>query len=586
MKQLNELLLKKIRHSCEHVLTMAMIELYPGLKMAMGPATDDGFYFDFEYDGKISEDDFPKIEKKMKHIIKQNLPFEKKTVSIKEAKSLFKDNRYKQEWIEEIKERGEEATVYYTGDTFVDLCSGPHVKSTKEIGAFKILSIAGAYWRGEEKNNMLTRIYGTAFASKDELNDYLFLLEEAKKRDHKILGKKLGLFSFSELVGPGLPLWSPKGTLLRDLLNDFVWELRKEKGYARVAIPHITKKDLYETSGHWDKFKDELFKIKSRDGHLFALKPMNCPHHTQIFASEHRSYREMPQRYAETTMVYRDEQTGELSGLSRVRCITQDDAHVFCRYNQIQQEIDSVWDIVQQFYSVFGFDLNVRLSLHDPDKMDAYLGDTKTWKDAEDSLREIAKTKVKHFTEEKGEAAFYGPKIDFIGKDSLKREWQVATVQLDFNMPKSFGLTCINEKGEKEDVVMLHVAIMGSIERFLTILIEHYGGAFPVWLSPVQVSVIPVSDKHLAYARKVYNKINDENIRVELSDEQKTVGNKIRQATLQKVPYMIIIGDQEIDDSTSDSLTISVRTREGEDLGSKSLQDFIVSLKERIENKQ
>ena len=578
--------LEPMRHSCEHVLHQAMTDLYPGLKRAMGPPTEDGFYFDFDYDKKISEADFPKIEKRMREIINKKLPIVREEIDLDEAKKVFADNSYKLEWIEQIKSKGQKATVYWTGKprekgSDVDLCKGPHVESTDKIGPFKLLSVAGAYWHGDEKNKMLTRIYGTCFPTKEAVEKYLWQLQEAKKRDHKKLGREFDLFVFSELVGPGLPLWTPKGTIIRELLNDFVWKLRKEKGYQKVTIPHITKKELYETSGHWAKFKNELFKITTREGHEFAMKPMNCPHHTQLFAHIPRSYKDMPQRYAETTMVYRDEQTGELSGLSRVRCITQDDAHVFCRKSQIPQECSFIWDIVDSFYSAFGFKLEVRLSLHDPQNMSAYLGTPELWNEAESALKDIADKRKIQYQEAVGEAAFYGPKIDFMTHDSLGREWQVATIQLDVNMPNRFDLSCVNEQGEKERIVMIHCAIMGSIERFMSILIEHYAGKFPLWLAPVQVNILPISDKFLGSAQKVCSALVSRGIRAETNSSNESIGKKIRIATLQKVPYMGIIGQKEVEAS---ELSLSVRTREGIDSGMQSVELFISALIQTIEN--
>jgi len=578
--------LEPMRHSCEHVLHQAMTDLYPGLKRAMGPATEDGFYFDFDYEGKINETDFPKIEKRMRELINKKLPIVREEIELDEAQKLFADNPYKLEWIEQIRSKGQKASVYWVGKpgengSDVDLCKGPHVESTDKIGPFKLLSVAGAYWHGDEKNKMLTRIYGTCFPTKEAVEKYLWQLQEAKKRDHKKLGRELDLFVFSELVGPGLPLWTPKGTIIRELLNDFVWKLRKEKGYQKVTIPHITKKELYETSGHWAKFKNELFKIITREGHEFAMKPMNCPHHTQLFAHIPRSYKDMPQRYAETTMVYRDEQTGELSGLSRVRCSTQDDAHVFCRKSQIPKECSSVWDIVDSFYSAFGFKLEVRLSLHDPQNMSAYLGTPELWNEAESALKDIADKRKIQYQEAVGEAAFYGPKIDFMTHDSLGREWQVATIQLDVNMPNRFDLSCINEQGEKERIVMIHCAIMGSIERFMSILIEHYAGKFPLWLAPVQVNILPISDKFLGSAQKVCSALVSRGIRAETNSSNESIGKKIRIATLQKVPYMGIIGQKEVEAS---ELSLSVRTREGIDSGMQSVELFISALIQTIEN--
>jgi threonyl-tRNA synthetase len=393
-------------------------------------------------------------------------------------------------------------SVYKTGE-FVDLCRGPHVASLKEIGAFKLMSLAGAYWRGNEANAQMQRIYGLCFESEEALSAHLKMLEEAKKRDHRKLGKELDLFTFSELVGAGLPLFTPRGGHLRHKLDEFVWSLRKVRGYDRVEIPHITKKELYETSGHWQKFADQLLKVETREDHVFVMKPMNCPHHTQIYARKRWSYRDLPQRYANTTMVYRDEQTGELQGLSRVRSITQDDAHVFCRQSQAKEEAFKVWDIIQEFYGEFGFELKLRLSIHDASNMAAYKGDLASWEATVAEFESWLKEKGADYYIAPGEAAFYGPKIDFIAKDSIGREWQVATIQVDKNMPESFDLFCINESGEEERIVMIHAAIMGSIERFLSILIEHVGGAFPFWLAPEQIRLIPVGGDHVAFAQKL-----------------------------------------------------------------------------------
>jgi threonyl-tRNA synthetase len=582
----------KLRHTAEHVLHQAIKELYPNIHLAMGPATEDGFYFDFDSgpDGgeviKISEEDFPKIEAKMQEIIDLDLPLIEKEISVAEARELFSSNPYKLEWVDEIEEKGEMVTIYWTGEpsserAMVDLCAGPHVASTGQVKAFKLLSVAGAYWHGDEKKKMLTRVYGVAFPSQEELDKYLELLAEAKKRDHRVLGKRMDLFSFSDLVGPGLPLWAPKGALLRHLLDDFVWELRKARGYERVEIPHVTKKDLYVTSGHWDKFADDLFRIETREGLMMALKPMNCPHHTQIYDRKPHSYRELPQRYANTTMVYRDEQSGELSGLSRVESITQDDAHVFCRKSQAAEEMGKIWDIIDEFYSAVGFKLSVRLSLSDPDQPDKYLGDMEDWKDAEEQLRQLARDRGKDFEEVVGEAAFYGPKLDFMAEDSLGREWQVATIQLDMNMPENFDLTCINEAGEKERIVMLHAAIMGSIERYLAILIEHFGGKFPLWLAPVQVKILPISQAHHGYAHKLVEELSAKGIRVELNDRSETLSAKIRDAQLEQVPYMAVVGDKEIE-----AESVAVRAREGGKQEVMSASSFTNKLLLEIERKK
>ena len=572
--------LEKLRHSVAHLLAAAVLDLYPEAKPTIGPAIDNGFYYDFDFiDTKVSDDDLKKIEKKMLETVKSWKGFEKNNVSKDEAIKEFENNEYKKELIEEFSSEDQDLTIYQSGD-FRDLCRGGHIGDpSKELKHFKLLSIAGAYWRGDEKNKMLTRIYGTAFSTKEELDKHLEQLEEAKKRDHKILGVIHDLFTFSDLVGSGLPLWTPKGTLLRNLLDDFVWELRKEKGYQKVEIPHITKKDLYEVSGHWDKFADELFKIQTREKHMLAMKPMNCPHHTQIFDRKSHSYKEMPQRYANTTMVYRDEQSGELSGLSRVRAITQDDAHVFCTKDQIKDEFNKIWDIVDEFYSAVGIPLIISLSLRDPDSPDKYLGDDTDWEKSENQLREIAKNRGE-FIENTGEAAFYGPKIDFLGKDSLGRTHQVATIQLDFNMPQRFDLTFVNKEGEKEKVVMIHAAIMGSIERYLSILIEHFAGAFPVWLSPVQVKILPITDRSLDYAKGVGEWLTENSIRFEVDDRSETLGSKIRDAQNEKIPYMLIVGDKE-----QEAKKVAVRLRTEEDLGQMDLDSFKERVLEKIKDK-
>ncbi len=575
-----ENLLHNIRHSLAHLLATAALEHDPNARLTIGPPTENGFYYDIEFsEGKTpAAEDLKKLEKQMKKLAGRKLPFEGREVSPREAREIFAANPYKLELIDEIEKKGEKVTLYTTGD-FIDLCRGGHVENTSEINtdAFKLERIAGAYWRGDEKNTMLTRIYGLAFETPEELDAYLTMIEEAKKRDHRKLGKELGLFIFSELVGPGLPLWTPKGTIVRELLNDRIWELRKAKGFQKVTIPHITKKDLYETSGHWQKFADELFKIQTREEHLYAMKPMNCPHHTQIFDAEQRSYRDMPQRYCETTMVYRDEQSGELSGLSRVLSITQDDAHVFCRENQIEQEFFAIWDIIDTFYAQFGFkDLKVRFSRHDPDSFEKYLGTKEVWEKAEDAILSLLKKRgVEGYIDGKGEAAMYGPKVDFMTKDSLGRTLQVATIQLDFNQPSRFGLVCMNEKGEKEQIVMIHCAIMGSIERFMATLLEHLNGAFPFWLAPIQVAVLPVSEKHHEYAQKVFQTLLAQNIRVELWDENESLGKKIRNAKMQKIPYFLVLGDKEIE-----SNTVTVEDRDNGSLGPKDLETFLLMTKE------
>jgi threonyl-tRNA synthetase len=570
------------RHTLAHLLAQAVKEHYSDADLTLGPAIDNGFYYDIDFkENKVSDDDLEKINKTMKKNLLNWEEFTHKEVSLEEAKDIFKDNKYKLELINEINQKGEKITLYTCGG-FTDLCRGGHTeKPNKEINpdSFILSRVAGAYWRGDEKNKMLTRIYGLAFDTKEELDTYIWQQEEAKKRDHRKIGKELGLFIFSDLVGPGLPLWTPKGTLLRDMLDEYVWSLRKQYGYQKVCIPHITKKSLYETSGHWAKYADDLFKIETREKHLFAMKPMNCPHHTQIFDSEVRSYRDMPQRYAETTMVYRDEQSGELSGLSRVISITQDDAHVFCREIQIEEEVLKIWNIIEEFYGSFGFKLQVRFSRHDENQMEKYLGGKEVWEKAEKSLQNIMEQKNVTWIDGIGEAAFYGPKIDFISHDSIGRVLQVATIQLDFNQPKNFGLVCTNEKGEKEQVVMIHCAIMGSIERFMSTLIEHLSGNFPLWLSPIQVCIVPIGESQKEYSNKVFEILKEKNIRVKLDDFNESLGKRIRNAKTDKTPYVIVLGDKEKD---SETLTVETRSEKIENI---KVEDFIAKIEKEISEK-
>ena len=576
--------LHNIRHTMAHLLAIAAREFDPGVVLGIGPTTDDGFYYDFKFTKVPTPDDLKAFEKSMRKLINQKLPMSGREISQAEGEKLFAGQEFKLELLNEYAAEGKTLTAYTVGD-FTDLCKGGHVVNTQEISAdaFKLTRIAGAYWRGSSDNQMLTRIYGYAFESGKELDDYIAMIEEAKKRDHRKLGRELGLFVFSDLVGAGLPLWTPKGTIIRELLNDFVWQLRKAKGYQKVTIPHITRKNLYETSGHWKKFAEELFKIETREGHLYAMKPMNCPHHTQIFASEPRSYRAMPQRFCETTMVYRDEQSGELSGLSRVLSITQDDAHVFCRESQIETEVFAIWDIIDTFYKTFGFsDLRVRLSRHDPKNFEKYLGTKEVWQKAEDALVALmAKRGITDYIDGEGEAAMYGPKIDFISRDSLGRTLQVATIQLDFNQPLNFGLVCTNEKGEKETIVMVHCAIMGSIERFMATLIEHVGGNFPLWLAPVQVAILPIADLHHAYASEVNAALVALDIRTNLNLESESLGKKIRETKVAKTPYTLVIGDQEVADKT-----VTLESRGKGKVGTFTLSELTKMLNEEITKKE
>lgn len=588
------------RHSLAHIMASAIQQLWPEAKFGVGPVVENGYYYDVEIPGVVLTDaDLKKIEKQMYSIINKKTDFIKIEKSIDDAIDFFKsiNQSYKVELLNDLKSKGttkldsveqevmpegsSNITIYKTGD-FTDLCRGPHISNTSEIdSAFKLQKLAGAYWRGNENNPMLSRIYGLVFSTETELTDYLKFLEQAKARDHRKLGVELDLFVFSDLVGSGLPLWTPKGTLLRNLLDDFVWQLRSERGYQQVDIPHITKKELYEKSGHWEKFKDELFRITTREGHEFAMKPMNCPHHTQIFARKKWSYRELPQRYANTTKVYRDEQTGELSGLSRVRSITQDDAHVFCRPSQTAEEASKIWDIIHLFYTAAGFKLSVRLSLHDPEHPEKYLGSTDTWKSAEEQLRQLIKNRIgDDFVEATGEAAFYGPKIDFMAKDSLGRKWQVATIQLDMNLPERFDLNYVTEQGKEEKVIMLHAAIMGSIERYLSVIIEHFGGNFPFWLSTTQIAIISVAENHHDFCNKLNSELLAHGLRVDMFLENDTLGSKIRKVAGQKIPYTIVIGDKEVGGAD-----LNIRVRGQEQAWTGSVEDFISHCQKLVKEK-
>lgn len=585
--------LESMRHSCEHVLTQAILKLFPKVKMAMGPATDEGFYFDFDLNGeKITEKDFSKIEKEMDNIVKENLPITRKEITIDEAKKLFKDNPYKQEWIKEIKDKGGKVSIYYTGDKFVDLCAGPHTASTGKIGPFKLLSIAGAYWRGNEKNKMLTRIYGTCFATSQELDKYLWQIEEAKKRDHRKLGTQLGLWVFSDLVGAGLPLYTQKGALVRRLLNEFVENIQSKQGIAQVWTPQIAKAELFKISGHYEKYKENLFQVKSNySEEEFYLKPMNCPQHTQIFSSAPRTYKDLPIRMADFAMLYRDEKPGELMGLIRTRSFSQDDCHIFCREDQIIEEMNKALDMTKLIMDTFGFKYKYRLSLKDPNHPEKYVGDEETWNKAEKLSEKILKDRNVNYFVGLGEAAFYAPKLDLIVTDSLGRDWQLSTLQIDFFLPERFKLEYIDADGSRKTPVMLHRAILGSSERLLGILIEHYAGAFPLWLSPTQISVLPISEKQLTKAKIVYDFFNKYGFRAELEDENKTIGYKIRQTTLKKIPYMIIIGDKEIEksdfnDDSGKKIFVSVRSRDNKDNGIVSLYELMQNLRQKIEKFQ
>ncbi|MBR2641222.1 threonine--tRNA ligase [Candidatus Saccharibacteria bacterium] len=578
--------LEKMRHTLSHVLAAAVKELYPHAKFGIGPAINDGFYYDIDFgDIKISDSDLPKIEKKMRDIIARKLPMTKRAATKSEALNWARDQKqdYKIELIEELPEK-EKLTFYDMGDLFTDLCKGPHVSDLSQTGPFKLFRVAGAYWRGDEKRPMLTRIYGVAFATKAELDEYLNRQEEAKKRDHRKLGKELDLFCFSDLVGAGLPLFTPRGTELRELMANYSLSLRGREGFKKVWTPHITKTDLYKKSGHYAKFGDELFMVHSQvSGEDFAMKPMNCPHHAQIFASRPRTYREMPVRYMEATTDYRDEKTGELGGLSRVRSLTQDDSHVFCRNDQIKDEVKRLVGIVKELYETMGMQkLRARLSYRSDE--DKYLGDKKLWDMAQKQIKQAAIDNGLDYFEQEGEAAFYGPKIDFMAEDAIGREHQLATIQLDFVQPERFGLEFINSKGEKERPVMIHHATLGSIERFLSVFIEHTGGWFPFWCAPEQVRIVTVNDKVGDYVSQITEILDDiiidkplkyNELRYTIDDSADSLGKKIRRATEMKIPAILVVGPKDVE-----SKTVSIRLRDKEEsIKLSKLADYLKKLK-------
>ncbi len=537
------------RHSLAHLLAAAVMELWPDTKRTIGPAIDDGFYFDFEFSKPMTEEDFPAIEKKMRELMPSWTSFERFELSADDAKKEYPDNPYKAELIDQFSGEGQTLTFYKSG-TYWDLCRGGHDEGVNGIDpeSFKLSKVAGAYWRGDEKNPMLTRIYGLAFETKEQLDAHLVMLEEAKKRDHRKLGAELELFAYSPLVGSGLPMFTPRGTAMRESLTGFVTALMKPHYYSRVWIPHIAKSDLYKTSGHWDKFADDIFHVSSKKtDDQFVLKPMNCPHHTQIYASKMRSYRDLPLRFAEATTVYRDENTGQLQGLTRVRSITQDDAHVFARPDQVKEEVLKIYDIITKFYAAFQMPLRIRLSVDDPEHPEKNLGGAEVWEKAVSSLKELLQELGKDFELGIGEAAFYGPKIDFIATDAIGREWQLATIQLDFNLPERFGLEFHDADGQIKRPVMIHRAILGSVERFMGVIIEHYAGAFPFWLAPAQVRIATVSEVFIPFAEKILAELVEAGIRTELDDSNEKVGKKIRESATMKVPWTIVIGQKEVD---------------------------------------
>ncbi|MEM8762800.1 MAG: threonine--tRNA ligase [Bacteroidota bacterium] len=559
-------------HSSSHILAQALEETYPGIKLTIGPAIENGFYYDVDFgEHTISEKDFPAIEKKALEIARGKHEFKMRAVSKADALDFYQkqDNPYKVELIENLEDG---SITFCDHSTFTDLCRGGHIPNTGIVKAFKILSVAGAYWRGDENNKQLTRVYGISFPKQKELTEYLHLLEEARKRDHRKLGKELGLFAFSQTVGQGLPLWLPKGAELRERLETFLKKAQKKAGYEMVVTPHIGQKELYVTSGHYAKYGDDSFQPihTPKDEEEFLLKPMNCPHHCEIYKVSPLSYKDLPKRYAEFGTVYRYEQSGELHGLTRVRGFTQDDAHIFCTPDQLLSEFKNVIDLSLYVLSSLGFDhYTAQVSVRDLQKPEKYIGSTENWEKAEKAIIEAAEDKGLKYTIEEGEAAFYGPKLDFMVKDALGRSWQLGTIQVDYNLPERFDLTYKGSDNELHRPIMIHRAPFGSLERFVALLLEHTGGNFPLWLIPNQAIVLPVSEKHEKYAQKVLNSLENHEIRALIDDRNETVGKKIREAEMQKIPFMLIVGEQE-----ESSEKISVRKHGGEDLGALDIDSF------------
>ena len=557
-----------IRHTAAHVLAQAVKRLYPETKLSIGPAIDDGFYYDFDRDGGFTPEDLPKLEAEMKKIVKENLKLETYTLPREEAIDFLKSKGedYKVQLVEDLPE--DAPISFYKQGEFVDLCAGPHALYTKAVKAFKLTSIAGAYWRGDEHNKMLTRIYGTAWESKEDLEKYLTMLEEAKKRDHRRLGKELGIFTISE-EGPGFPFFLPNGMTLKNTLIEYWRELHVREGYQEISTPMILNQELWLQSGHWDHYKDNMYTT-TIDDEVYCIKPMNCPGSTLVYRTEPRSYRDLPIRYGELGLVHRHEKSGTLHGLFRVRCFTQDDAHIYMTPEMIESEIEGVVRLIDEVYSKFGFKYHVELSTRPEDSM----GSDEDWENATNALMNALKTMNIDYVVNEGDGAFYGPKIDFHLEDSLGRTWQCGTIQLDFQMPQRFDLEYTGADGGKHRPVMVHRVIFGSIERFMGILIEHYAGKFPVWLSPVQVKVLSVSEKSFGYAKEVFERLKDAGIRVQLDNSDEKIGYKIRQAQLQKVPYMLVLGEKESDDGT----VVTVRTRDGKDLGTVPVDGFIATV--------
>ena len=575
--------LEKARHSLAHILAKALISLYPQTKLTIGPAIEDGFYYDIDLDKSITPEEYGTIEKKMKEILNKGEAFTRKVVSKDEALKLFKDNPYKCEIINELPE-GEEVSLYYTGDDFFDLCRGPHVESSRNLQnyAFKIHAVNGAYWRGSEKNKMLQRVYCYAFRTKKELADHIQMLEEAKKNDHRKLGKELGIFMFNELVGKGLPMYLPNGFTLRRILSDYIMEKEIAQGYKHVMTPSLGNVDLYKTSGHWDHYKDDMFPAMELDEEAYVLRPMNCPHHMVMFKNSMHSYRDLPIRIAEIANDFRFEDSGNLCGLERARAFTQNDSHIFCTESQIAQEIKGVITLIYDVYKDFGFEkYKFRLSLRDPNNTEKYFGNDKLWEESENALREIIKSTGVDYYEAPGEAAFYGPKIDVQVRSALGHDVTLSTVQLDYQLPEKFELEYIGEDGERHRPVVIHRAILGSLDRFIAFLLEERKGLLSLWLAPEQVRVLPLTDRNNDYAREIVSTLKGENLRVEIDDRNEKIGYKIREALSMKVPYLIIVGDEE-----ENGKTISIRGRGFENKSGLKLSDFIERLESEIKSKK
>ncbi len=575
--------LDKLRHSAAHLLAAAVLELWPDTKITIGPAIENGFYYDFDFSQSISENDLPKIEKKMKEIVKKWDKFERIEVTAEEAKEFFKNNPYKQELIDEFSQEEKQLTFYKSGD-FTDLCRGGHIDNPKEeLKYFKLLSLAGAYWRGDEKNPMLTRIYGTAFPTEEELNAYLKQLEEAKLRDHRKIGKEQELFTFDNLIGKGLPVWLPKGTIIKNEIEKLAIEMENKYGYLRVSTPHLGKKELYETSGHLPYYADSMYPPMEMDDGIYYLKAMNCPHHHLIYKSKIRSYRDLPIRLAEYGTVYRNELSGTLAGLLRVRSLQMNDAHIYCRKDQIKEEIKKVVELTLYYFNLFGFqELYFRLSKWNPNNKEKYIDEPDNWEYSQQVLREVLEEMQVKFVEVEDEAAFYGPKIDVQFKSVIGREETMSTIQLDFAAKSRFELYYIDEKGsQNNEVFVIHRAPLSTHERLMAFLIEHYAGAWPVWLAPVQVSIISVGKDHRDFCQKLGEELTEQSIRVEVDNANETVGNKIRKAEKQKVPYMLVIGDREMKDAE-----LTVRIRGQKELLKINKQEFIQRVLEEIKTRQ